>query len=242
MWQNARSAIGKRIRENSANPWREIVGVVADVHDDGVHLPTTAIVYWPAMVDRFGRSSGVFVPRVATFVIRSSRTGSTAFVEEIRRAVAAANANIPIAQVRTLGTLYDSSMARTSFTLVMLAMAGAIALLLGAIGIYGAIGYLISLRTREIGVRVALGAQHTHIRGTFVRHGMILAGAGIGVGLLAAFGLTRFMESVLFGISPLDAVTYVVVAAVLFLTAALASYIPARRVTLTNPIEALRAD
>jgi predicted permease len=241
-WQSANAALGKRIRESPANPWREIVGVVADVHDDGVHLPVNAIVYWPALVDRFGRSNGVFAPRVATFVIRSSRSGSAGFAEEIRRAIFEVNPNIPVAQSRTLGTLYDNSMARTSFTLVMLAIAAGIALLLGGIGIYGAIGYLVSQRTREIGVRVALGANEAQIRRSFVQHGVRLAGAGIGVGLLAAVALARFMQSALFGIGPVDGLTYSVVAIVMFLTAALASYVPARRATLLDPIEALRAD
>jgi predicted permease len=242
MWQSADGAIGKRIRENTANPWREIVGVVADVHDDGVELPARAIVYWPAMVDRFGRSGGLFAPRVATFVIRSARSGSSDFVEEIRRAVWAVNANVPIAQVRTLGTLYASSMARTSFTLVMLAIAASTALLIGAIGVFGAIGYLISQRRKEIGLRIALGAQHSQIRRAFVRQGLTMAGAGIGCGLLAAAILTRFMKSALFGIGPLDAVTYVVVAIVMFLTAALASYVPAHRATAVDPVEALRTE
>jgi ABC-type antimicrobial peptide transport system permease subunit len=140
-----------------------------------------------------------------------------------------------------VGTLYDSSMARTSFTLVMLTIAATTALLLGAIGIFGAIGYLISERRREIGVRIALGAQHRQIRRVFVRYGLTMAGVGIGCGLLAALGLTRFMASVLFGIGPLDGVTYVVVAIVMFLTAALASYIPAHHATAVDPVDALRA-
>jgi putative ABC transport system permease protein len=242
MWQSAEAAIGKRIRDNTANPWREVVGVVADVHDDGLNRPARAIVYWPAMVDRFGRSGGTFAPRVATFVIRSSRSGSTSFVQEIRRAVWAINGNIPIAQVRSLGALYVSAMAQTSFTLVILAVAASTALLLGAIGIFGAIGYLVSQRRREIGVRVALGAQHSQVRRTFVRHGLTLAGVGIGCGLLAALGLTRFMSSVLFGVSPADAVTYIVVASGMFVAAALASYVPAWRATAVSPIEALRSE
>jgi putative ABC transport system permease protein len=242
MWRSPNAALGKRLRENTANPWREIVGVVADLHDDGVELPARAIVYWPAMVDRFGRTGGVFAPRVVTFLIRSARSGSSDFVEEIRRAVWAADANIPVAQVRTLGALYAGSMARASFTLVMLAIAAAMALLLGAIGVFGAVGYLISQRRREIGVRIALGAQHRQIRRAFVRQGLAMAALGIGCGLFAAVGLTRFMTSLLFGISPLDGVTYVVVATVMFLTAALASYIPAHRATNVDPVESLRAE
>jgi predicted permease len=242
MWQGAEAAIGKRIRDNAANPWREIVGVVADVYDHGVHVPAPTIVYWPAIVERFGGSSGVFAPRVATFVIHSSRSGSKEFVQEISRAVWAVNASVPIGRVRTLADLYSDSMATTAFTLVMVTIAATAAFLLGAIGIYGAIAYLISQRKREIGVRVALGAQRSQITHMFVRIGVTLAGAGIGCGVIAAVGLTRFMKSALFGIGPLDGVTYVVVAVAVLLTAALASYVPARRAAVLDPMEALRSE
>ena len=242
MWRSVPAAIGKRIRENSANPWREVVGVVADVHDDGVHLPARAIVYWPALVDHFGRSGGVFAPRVATFLLRSARSGSPDFIDEIRRAVWAVHPGVPVAQVRTLGSLYQASMARTSFTLVMLGLAAATSLALGGIGIYGAIAFAAAQRRREVGVRMALGAQHKDIRRAFVRQGMTLAASGVGCGLLAAAGLTRFMESLLFGISPLDAMTFLAVAVIICATAAVASYIPARRAALADPMDALRAD
>jgi ABC-type antimicrobial peptide transport system permease subunit len=218
------------------------VGVVADVYDDGVHLPSRAMVYWPALVDRFSSFGGLFAPRTVTFLVRSSRSGSPDFVDEIRRAVWAARSDIPVAQVRTLGTLYRASMARTSFALVMLAIAAATSLALGAIGIYGAIAYAAAQRRREVGVRVALGAQHKDIRRAFVRQGMTLAAAGLGCGLLVAAGLTRFMKALLFGIDPLDTVTYLAVAALIGVTAAIASYIPARRAALANPIDALRAE
>jgi ABC-type antimicrobial peptide transport system permease subunit len=184
----------------------------------------------------------VFAPRVVTLVVRNSRGESSGFGDEIRQAISAVDANVAVAQLRTLGTLYRGSMARTSFTLVMLAIAAATALLLGVVGIYGAIGYLIAQRRREIGVRVALGADHRGIRWRFVRHGVALTAAGVGCGLLAASALTRFMTSMLFGIGPLDGVTFAVVAVVMLVTAALASYVPARRATLVDPIDALRAE
>ena len=242
LWQDAQGAVGRRIRSNTTNPWREVVGVVADVHDDGMHLPPRAIVYWPAMMENFGRSGGVLVPRVVTFGIRSDRAGATDFIEDIRRAVWAADPGVPLAQVRTLRDVYDISLARTSFTLIALGIAAATALLLGLVGIYGAIAYIVGRRRREIGVRVALGAQHGQIRRKFVGHGVALAAIGIGCGLVVSVALMRFLASLLFGIGPLDATTYVVVAVTLLTASALASYIPAYRATAVDPIEALRVE
>ncbi len=108
--------------------------------------------------------------------IRSSRTGSSGFVNELGQAVWSINPNLPLATVRTLQEIYDASLARTSFTLVMLAIAGAMALLLGVAGIYGVISYSVSQRTREIGIRIALGAQPQTVTRMFVRHGLTLAG------------------------------------------------------------------
>jgi ABC-type antimicrobial peptide transport system permease subunit len=133
-------------------------------------------------------------------------------------------------------------MARTSFTLVLLAIAGVMALVLGIVGIYGVIAYGVTQRTREIGIRIALGAHPAGLQQMFVRHGLLLAGIGAALGLAAAAGLTRLMSSLLFGVAALDPVTYAGVAAILIAAAALASYFPARRATAVDPIEALRAE
>ncbi len=133
-------------------------------------------------------------------------------------------------------------MARTSFTLVMLAIAGGMALLLGIVGIYGVISYSVSQRTREIGIRMALGAPHLALRSMFVRQGVLLAAIGVGFGLAAAAGLTRLMTSLLFEISPLDPLTYAAVAVGLLAAAALASYLPAYRASTVDPTVALRAE
>jgi ABC-type antimicrobial peptide transport system permease subunit len=124
----------------------------------------------------------------------------------------------------------------------MLAIAGAMALVLGIIGIYGVISYSVSQRRREIGIRLALGAQQEELRGMFVRHGMVLAGIGVAIGLVAAGGLMRLMKSLLFEISPIDPVTYCAVPVVLVGAAMLASYLPARRAAAVDPVEALRAE
>jgi ABC-type antimicrobial peptide transport system permease subunit len=150
--------------------------------------------------------------------------------------------NLPVFRVQTLKSLYDQSMARTSFTLVMLVIAGGMALVLGIVGIYGVIAYAVSQRTREIGIRVALGAQGSELRRMFVREGLLLAGIGSALGMIAAAGVTRLMSSLLFGITPLDPLTYATVPAFLLMAAGLASYVPARRATVVNPVEALRSE
>ena len=149
---------------------------------------------------------------------------------------------MPVFLVRTVQDLYDQSLARTSFTLVLLAIAGAIALILGIVGIYGVIAYAVTQRTREIGIRMALGAQPAGLKQMFVRHGLLLAGIGAVLGLAAAAGLTRLMSSLLFGVKALDPLTYAGVATILIAAAALASYFPARRATAVDPIDALRAE
>jgi ABC-type antimicrobial peptide transport system permease subunit len=150
------------------------------------------------------------------------------------------NASLPLARVQTLEAVYDRSLARTSFTLVMLAIAAAIALLLGLVGIYSVIAYAVSQRTREIGIRLALGAQPGELRRMFLRHGLTLGLTGVIAGVAAAVALTRLMSSLLFGISPLDPITYVVVSGVLMGAAGIASYVPARRAITVDPVEALR--
>jgi putative ABC transport system permease protein len=132
-------------------------------------------------------------------------------------------------------------MAQTSFALVMLAIAATVALLLGIVGIYGVIGYIAAQRTREIGIRIALGAQTGDVRRLFLRHGLVLTGAGIAVGIGVALAVTRVMSALLFGVSPIDPVTYVAVAASLATVALLATYLPARRASRTDPIIALRS-
>jgi ABC-type antimicrobial peptide transport system permease subunit len=175
------------------------------------------------------------------FLIRSPRVGSDAFVEELRRALAAVNPNLPLANLRTLQSNYDRSLARTTFSLVILALAGAMALLLGVVGIYGVTAYSVSRRTREIGIRIALGCQRQAVVRLFVREGILLACAGAGCGLLAALAMTQVMSSLLFGVSPIDPVTFGSVLAGLVATAIVASWMPARRAASVDPIHSLRS-
>jgi ABC-type antimicrobial peptide transport system permease subunit len=152
------------------------------------------------------------------------------------------NSNLPLATVRTMQDIYGESMARTSFTLTMLAIAGTMALLLGIIGIYGVISYGVSQRTREIGIRLALGAQKGELKWMFVRSALLLTAVGVAIGVGTAAALTQLMKSLLFNISPLDPFTYITVPVILGLAAALASYLPARRAAAVDPVEALRAE
>ena len=180
--------------------------------------------------------------RGQALAIRSTRTGSASLLNEVRRAVWSVNPDLPIAGVRTMQEVYDRSMARTAFTLVMLSIAAGMALLLGIVGIYGVIAYAVSQRTREIGIRIALGAPQQSVRRMFVREGLILTAIGVACGVAAAAGLTRMMTALLFEVSPLDPVTYGAVSLVLAAAALLASYIPARRATAIEPVVALRVE
>jgi ABC-type antimicrobial peptide transport system permease subunit len=215
---------------------------VGDVLDSGVDKTAPATIYFRAGVQGGVPGFPSYVPRALTFAIRSDRTGKESFLKELRAAVYSVNPTLPLASIRTLKTVYDRSLARTSFTLVMLAISSAMALLLGIIGIYGVVSYAVSQRTREIGIRLALGSKAGELKRMFVRNALVLAGIGVVIGLGAAAGLTRLMKSLLFGISSLDPLTYVLVPGVLVAAAVFASYLPARRVARVDPNEALRVE
>ena|SRR5687767_755467 len=179
---------------------------------------------------------------VVTFAVRSERAGTASLVQEIRQAVRSVNASIPVAEERTMRDLYAGSLARTSFTLVMLAIAGAMALALGVIGIYGVIAYVVSQRTREIGIRMALGARPRHLERMFLLQGLALTVVGIVVGLVGAMALGHLMSSLLFGIGPMDPAAYIAALGITIAAAALASYVPARRAATVDPIETLKTE
>jgi len=241
LWREPAAAIGKRIREGMKDSWREIIGVVSDVRHDGADQKAPTTVYWPVIMSNFW-GDATFVQRGASFAIRSNRAGSESFLKEMRQAVWAVDPDVPLDGIRTMQEVYRGSMARSSFTLVMLAIAGGMALLLGIIGIYGVISYSVSQRTREIGIRIALGAQQSTLKAMVVRHGVLLAAIGVAIGLAAAAGLTRIMSSFLFEISPVDPITYCAVSAGLLAAAAAASYMPAHKASVVSPSDALRAE
>ncbi|MGA8089803.1 MAG: ABC transporter permease [Terracidiphilus sp.] len=242
-WGSAAAAIGKRARQFSSMPWQEVIGVVQDVRHNGVDEKAPEIIYWPAMQhDPYTDKHPVSSTRAITFTIRSRRAGTESLVADMQRVVWSVNPNLPVAEPDTMLEIYAKSMARTSFTLAMLAIAGSMALALGIIGIYGVISYAVSQRTREIGIRLALGAQKKELKWMFVRSALTLTVIGVAIGIAAAAALTQTMKSLLFGIGPLDPLTYFTVPIVLAAAAAIASYLPARRAASINPVEALRVE
>ena len=158
-------------------------------------------------------SQPVLVERFGIFVVRSPLAGAESLLSQIRQAVWSVDANLPLAGVYTMNHYYKGSMARASFTLVMLGIAGAMALILGAVGLYGVIAYSVSQRTREIGIRVALGAERRHVLSLVLTEGMFVVIAGLAIGLAASLIVTRFLASLLFGVSPTDPLTFASVAA-----------------------------
>jgi ABC-type antimicrobial peptide transport system permease subunit len=233
LWGSPASAIGKRIL---AGPAFEVVGVVEDVRDNGIQEPAPATVYWMP-----GNQGGPAV-RNASFTVRSSRTGSEGLLRQIEQAVWKVNSNLSVAAIQPLSDIQRRSLARTSFTLVMLSTAGSMAVILGVIGLYGVISYAVAHRRREVGIRIALGAESGAVKQMFVGHALRLTIAGLGLGLVAAAGLSRFMSSLLFGVTPLDPATYSAAAAILAAAGCLAGYLPARRSAKLDPIETLRSE
>jgi predicted permease len=236
LWGSPSAAIGKRFREFSGSPWYEVVGVVQDVRENGVDQVSPATVYWPSLT----RDQGAW--RSLYFVMRTNRAGTQSFLNEMQQAVWSVNSNLPVASISTMQDIYADSMARTSFTLVMLAIAGSMALLLGIVGIYGVISYAVTQRTREIGIRLALGARRGELQWMFVSSALRLTAVGVLIGMGCAAALMQSMKSLLFGISALDPLTYGTVPLVLAASAAMASYLPARRAAAVDPVETLRAE
>jgi predicted permease len=242
LWGSPQAAVGKHFREWASMPWHEVVGVVADVRENGVDQVSPATVYWPSITDGIYGPGTFDARRTLYFALRTPRAGTQALINEMQQVVWSVNSNVPVADVSTMQDIYSDSMARTSFTLVMLAIAGSMALALGILGIYGVISYTVSQRTREIGIRLALGAQKSELKWMFVRSALVLTGVGVAIGMSVAAGMMQLMKSLLFGISPLDPFTYITVPLILVMAAALASYLPARRAATIDPVEALRAE
>ncbi len=238
-WWPDQSAVGRRLRSFFPDEdWWEIVGVVGDVHLQSLEDQPGEMVYFPPT---FGAAANPFVNRTLDVVVRTSGD-PLQFVAVLRREVRDLNPRIPLANPRTMQDVFEGATARTSFTMALLGSASGIALILGLVGIYGVISYLVSQRTREIGVRMALGASAPSVRAMVVRQGLTLAGAGVAVGLVAAGLLSSLMSTLLYGISATDPVTYGAVALALVAVATLASWLPARRAAGVDPSRALRAE
>lgn len=240
-WKEPALAIGKRIRRNPAvAQWVEIVGVYGDERQDGATVAAPKIVYWPMKTHGFDGKP--FVQRSLAYAIRSERLQSPGFLNEVQQAVWSINPNLPLARVRTQQEIYRESMAQTQFVLVILGIAGAVTLLLGLVGIYGVIAYIVAQRRREVGIRMAFGAQSQSVQRIFVSRGLVLTGIGLGVGLIASALMMRLLSSLLFGVQPFDPLTYGAVIAGLGGVALLATWLPARQATRIDPMLALRSE
>ena len=233
------SALGRRIRFGAPEEdWYQIIGIVGNVRHIELEEVEQEMVYFPLVTDGGGQTN---VARTIDVVVRT--TGEPiALVSTLRDQIRDINPRIPIANPRTMLEVFEGATARTSFTAAMLGAASGIALLLGLVGIYGVITYVVSQRTREIGVRMALGASSSTVRGMVVKQGLVLSGAGVAIGLVAAGFLSRVLGSLLYGVRATDPITYAAVALALITVAMVASLIPAVRAAGVDPGRALRVE
>jgi putative ABC transport system permease protein len=227
--------LGRRFKLGVENaPWVTIVGVVADVRQMGMDLPVKAEMYFPySQVS----SHPWFSPR--DLVIRTNGD-SNALVAAVRREIKAVDPNQPVSNVATMEELLVKETGSRRLGMILLSTFAALALLLASLGIYGVLSFFVAQQTREIGVRLALGAQLRDVLGLVLKKGMRWALLGVAIGLVAAFALSRLIASLLFGVSAKDPLTFVGIAVVLTTVALLACYLPARRATKVDPLEALR--
>jgi putative ABC transport system permease protein len=228
------SAIGKRMRLNDKDPWRTIVGVVGDVKNAGIDKPAGAEAFFPF------RQAGGFGLRNAALFIRTAGGDPRAVLAGVRRELAAIDGSLPIAQVRTFDEITAAAQSRPRFLAALLTLFSAVALTLAALGIYGVMSYVVAQRTNEFGVRMAIGAQQSHVLGLVLKQGMLLGVVGIAAGAAGAIGLTRFLKGMLYGVDTFDPLTFLSMAAALLAVILLACYLPARRATRIDPMTALR--
>ena len=241
-WGEPSAAIGKQIRIGRGGPLNEIIGVAGDIYDSGADQPPPTVVYWRAGAqDAFGPLP-TFVPRDMAFAMRSDQAGTEDLIRQVARAVWAVDSNLPLARVQTLGEIYAQSMSRTSFTLVMLAIAGVMALALGLVGIYGVISYAVTEQRRAIGIRLALGAARGSILYRFLVQGIRVTGIACVTGIVLSLAVRGAMSRLLFGVSPYDPVTLIGVAGVVLAVATLAALIPATRAAFMQPMRTLREE
>jgi putative ABC transport system permease protein len=229
-------AVGERIQIGEDKTWLEIVGVVGDVRTFGLREDIRPMVYLPL------NTSVPAVKLDVVHIVARTRGEPASLVSALRAAVTRVNPSVPLTAARTMDEIVASSLARLSFTLTLLVIAAAVALVLGVVGLYGVISYIVTRRTSEIGVRLALGAQPGDVRAMILRQGLSVALVGVAVGLIAASALANLLASLLFEISARDPVTFGAVALVVTSVSALASYVPARRAAGIDPARALREE
>ncbi len=227
--------LGRRIKPQigngySAPPMREIVGIVADVKQTGLTGEPYPEVYVPLAQSPLG----------SMLIVIRTEVDPSSVVGPVRKGIAAMDRDLPIYGLKTLDQYCGQSLAQPRFYSLLLGLFAALALVLAAVGLYGVISYSVTRRTHEIGVRMALGAERKDVLRLVVSQGLKLALAGVALGIIGAFGLTRFLMSLLYGVKPTDPATFIVVALVLGGVALAACYLPARRATNVHPVEALR--
>jgi predicted permease len=229
-WGDPQQALGKRVRVGRDGPWSVIEGVAENVCDDGVDRQPPGIVYFPG------------VRRGVAFALRSNRAGTEGLLKEITAKIHTVDSSLPLVEVRTLSDLYKLTTERRSFALALLGIAAAMAVALSIIGVYGVLAYAVAQRRKEISIRIAVGAEPRTIKALFLRQGLLLTCLGGAVGLVSARGVSHWMSSLLFGVTPSDPLTFGVSGAVILAAALAASYVPSRRAASLDPIEALRSD
>ncbi|HSE97058.1 MAG TPA: FtsX-like permease family protein, partial [Blastocatellia bacterium] len=225
--------IGKRIdADDSDEPrWREIIGVVADVKHFGLSNDARPSIYLPL---------GQAPARTMFLAIRTTSSDPKSLIAAVRGQVAGLDKDLAVSRISTMEEMVSGSVAQPRFVFLLLSLFAGLALALAAVGIYGVMSYSVTQRTHEIGIRVALGARSADVLRLVVGQGLVLTVAGIAIGLGASVGLTRVMESLLYGVSATDIWTYVVISVMLSGVAAMASYVPARRAMKVDPMRALR--
>jgi len=233
--------IGRRLRSTGdSTPWSTVIGVVGDVRERRLQQEPGDIVYFPMLSLPAGPDGNGIVARSMVYVVRANGVGS--LMSAVRNEVAALDTELPITNVTMMQTVVAASIAQISFTMLALVIAASLALFLGAIGLYGVISYTVTQRTREIGVRMALGAEAGAVRRMVVLQGARLSAFGLVAGTVAAFGLTRVLESLLYGTSATDAVTFGSVVALLACVSLLACWVPALRAARVDPARTLQAE
>src|SRR5262249_44130272 len=230
------NAIGKRLQRQGLDRWETVVGVVEDVMQDNFRDKPAPLVYFP-LVGPTPMSWAIFSP---AYVVRTPRAEFIA--PDVRRIVREIAPEAPMYRVYTMAGLANRSMVDVSFTMLTLGVASALALLLGAVGLYGVLSYIVAERTREIGVRMALGARAGQVRGMVVAQGTRVVAIGVVIGIGVALWVTRALGSLLFGVGAIDMPTFVAMSASMIAVGLLASYLPARRASRVDPIVSLRGE
>jgi hypothetical protein len=233
------AALGKRFRPLPTDPWYTVVGVVGDMRDTSLAAPASRAVYFPETIENGGAPKQT--RRTMALVVRTTGDGPS-LAPAVQKAMHELDPGLPVFDVRSLSTVLGAATEQLTFIIVMLGGAAIVTLLLGAIGLYGVLAYVVTLRTRELGIRIALGATPRAIAAAMTRYGLALAGTGIACGFVLFAIIARFLRTLLFGVAVTDPVTLAVSAGILLAIAIVASSVPARRAARVDPADALRAE